>query len=247
MTELSYTKIRSFLDCPWLFKLRFIEEWKAPPSPQASLGISLHKALELYHASGDTRQIELSACLDTVWERAGYRDAQEELGFYDRAQEILGSYQRDIVPKWRGTIWAIEKDFTLELPDEDVRLMGTIDRIDHMPEGGYCVIEYKTHAEPWQQTRIDDDLQMTIYAHGAETALGLAGETLDLCFFFVAQGRCVATRRHDEHWDKALAVIRDVADLLRSGDYTPDTTHCGGCQMRNICVHSQARDDKTTQ
>ena len=96
MIEISYTKVRAYLNCPWLYKLKFMDGWKAPPGPEASLGISLHKALEKFHGGAANFLEALFASLDDVWDRAGYQDASQELFFYDKARSILSLYLENI-------------------------------------------------------------------------------------------------------------------------------------------------------
>ncbi|MBI2070766.1 MAG: PD-(D/E)XK nuclease family protein [Elusimicrobia bacterium] len=239
MFEISYTKVRAYLNCPWLYKLKFIDDWKAPPSPEASLGLSVHKALELYHQRAASGGEAAMAALDEVWDRAGYRNAEEELAFYDRARELLERYLRDIAASWPGRVKEIEKNFELTLPESNLKLIGIMDRIDQMPDGSFALIEYKTHAAPWAETRLADDLQMTIYSRAAEQALGLS--PLKLFFFFVSQGRAVEVSRGKQQWLEARRALEDVALKVKQGFFDPDRRYCPYCEMKRSCAYSTER------
>lgn len=238
--EISYTKARTYLNCPWLYKLKFLEEWKAPPGPDASLGLSLHKALEKYHRENAGDLETLWSFLDDVWERPGYSDSVQELDYYDRGRGILETYWKDIAQAWSGKVHAIEKEFFFDLPDRHLTMRGILDRVDRMADGTYALIEYKTHMQPWSEERLATDLQMTIYDQAARRILGVS--TLDLYFFFVSQGRWVQVRRSPQDWEEALKTIEEVAQDVQQNRFEPDTSHCRFCEMRKSCVHSVVRE-----
>lgn len=234
--ELSYTKVKTYLNCPWLYKLRFLDDWKAPPSPQASLGLSLHKALERFHGQPSFDLENCLLCLDEVWNRAGYANTGEEFDYYDKARLILEVYFNRLASPWKGAVLFLEKDFALELPQLDIRLIGLVDRIDRLSQNVYALIEYKTHAQAWDEERLNSDLQMTFYAKACEAALGL--KPLRLYFFFVAQGIAREVARSDNDWSQALHVLEKVAAKIRNNDFEPDTRYCGFCELNKVCKYS---------
>ncbi|MBI4063564.1 MAG: PD-(D/E)XK nuclease family protein [Elusimicrobia bacterium] len=261
MFELSYSKARAYLNCPWLYKLKYLDEWKAPPSPQASLGLSVHKALERYHLKqkflddplslpspsrgegkgegGPRGEEAILAALDDVWDRAGYANSGQELEFYDRAQLMLKSYVSEIESKWNGKVFFVEKEFFLDLPQAGMKLRGILDRVDQMPDGSYALVEYKTHAVQWSEERLKDDLQVTVYNHAAQEALGLAG--IRLFFFFVSQGKIVEVIRGHEDWAKAVEILNQVKAGVLSRKFDPDTSYCPHCEMNKNCRYSTVR------
>ncbi|MBI4667666.1 MAG: PD-(D/E)XK nuclease family protein [Elusimicrobia bacterium] len=231
--EISYTKVRTYLNCPWLYKLKFIDDWKAPPSPRASLGLSLHKSLELCLRRGIAAEESILAALDEVWDRSGYADAGQELDYYDQAKVILRRYIAEMSPLWPGKIKEIEKSFELESPDSGLKLIGIIDRIDQMPDGSFAVIEYKSHISAWSEERLRRDLQMTIYAHAARQALGLAQARF--FYFFLSLGKIVEAFRTDDDWRSAEQTLKDAAAAVQSGRFEPDSRYCPSCEMNRSC------------
>ena len=237
--EISYTKARTYLNCPWLYKLKFLDDWKAPPGPDASLGISLHKALERYHR-GQERGIEaLWAALDEAWDRAGYGDSGQELEFYDRARAALERYRSEIDLKWTGRVFEVEKNFVLDLSEIGLKLIGSMDRVDRMADGSYVLIEYKTHVQPWSAERMAADLQMTIYSHAAREIFG--APQMGLFFFFVSQGVWTQVTRGPEDWQGALRALGEIVRKVRQSEFTADTRYCPFCEMRKSCGYSVVR------
>lgn len=239
MFELSYTKTKTYLNCPWLYKLKVIDNLKAPPSPEAAMGIAVHKALELFHKKRSKTLDELQEALDRVWERAGYTSPEQELGFYDKARLVLKTYFEEIASSWEGETIEAEKQFFLDLPSIDVRLQGLMDRIDAMPDGSYALIDYKTHSAAWSQERLSQDLQITLYEKAAREALGFS--PVRLYFFFVAQGKCVEVSRLQDQWVTAEATLKEVKEKIQRGDFSPNTTFCAYCEMNRTCQYSICR------
>ncbi|MBI4370097.1 MAG: PD-(D/E)XK nuclease family protein [Elusimicrobia bacterium] len=239
MFEISYTKARAYLNCPWLYKLKFIDGWKAPPSPQASLGISIHKALELFHLRRAASREELEAALEEAWERPGYQNAAQELEFYDRARDILDCYRQGILAQWLGRVRDVEKEFVLDIPAEGFAVRGTMDRLDELPGGAIALIEYKTHAEAWSPERIGSDLQMALYAHAARQMY--PDVAVKPYFFFVAQGKVVEVKEPLIDWPAVLREISRLRALILERSFPPDTRYCPYCDLRRSCRYSTVK------
>ena len=44
--EISYTKYRFYRECPWKYKLAFVDQRQVPLNAKSSYGLSMHRALE---------------------------------------------------------------------------------------------------------------------------------------------------------------------------------------------------------
>ena len=119
-------------------------------------------------------------------------------------------------------------------------LRGIIDRIDKLPDDTYEVIDYKTHAEMWDQARIDSDLQLTLYAMGAEQILKTPPALLS--YYFLAHNKVVSTGRSKSDINKAIREIDAVARKIEKKDFKPNTDQCPRCDFRKSCRFSTARN-----
>ncbi|HOX23515.1 MAG TPA: PD-(D/E)XK nuclease family protein, partial [Elusimicrobiales bacterium] len=136
--ELNYSKIRTYRECPRLYRLIYIEQKRQPLTPLSSLGISLHRALDSFHNGGRDLQ-DLFDAYDASWLGAGYADAQEQMTHYKRGRQLLESYWLTETER-KSTVKWTEKTF--EFPAEEFRIKGTIDRVDRNPDGSWEIIDY---------------------------------------------------------------------------------------------------------
>ena len=234
--ELSYTKVSIFRFCPWKYKLIYEDGYRIPPNPYISLGLSVHRALEAFHKDGHKDQEVLFEIYNQVWVNEGFQNPQQAVHFYDKGRKMLERYF-EFAQERKSEIFGVEKEFRFTLGRRVVR--GIIDRIDRLPDQTYEVIDYKTHAEMWEQTRIDNDLQLTLYTLGCSRALNI--QPSHLSYFFLAHNKSVSTQRSREQLDKALFDLEAVAKEIERGKYVPDTSKCVKCDFKLSCVHSSLR------
>ena len=89
--ELNYSKIRAYLDCPFLYRYIYAERKFAPQTPHSSLGLSVHRALGAFHARpGDLG--DLLQYYEDNWLHHGYGRAQESMEFYNRGARVLEAW-----------------------------------------------------------------------------------------------------------------------------------------------------------
>lgn len=79
--ELNFSKIKTYQECPVLYKLKYIEGKREGLVPASSLGVSIHRALEAYHKESNDPS-ELLSYYDDCWLGAGYASAGEQMEWY---------------------------------------------------------------------------------------------------------------------------------------------------------------------
>ena len=112
---------------------------------------------------------------------------------------------------------------------------GSIDRIDRLPSGGIEVIDYKT-GRMTSQKRVEENLQLSIYALACRDALGY-GRPEAVTLYFTESATRMSTTRTDEQLDAARLELLARAARLRSGDFaaTPSDRACRWCDYRALC------------
>lgn len=239
-TEVSYSKISAYLYCPEKFRLLYVEGKFVQPTPAISLGQSIHKTLEDFHSNKYDGPADLFDCYDRLWVNEGFNNPQQTLDFYNKGRRMLENYW-ETARDMKCEILYVEKDFSFKMGKHRVR--GIIDRIDRHPDGRYEVIDYKTHSEMWSRDRIDNDLQLSIYALACKESLGFSPDTLSL--YFLAHGQKVSTERSPEKLEEARKLMVKVAEKIAGGEYQPNKANCKGCDMRNACKYNAAAKGKS--
>ena len=225
--EISYSRINAYQACPYKYKLIYIEGKKVPPNQFTSLGLSIHRALDDYHAKKAGSFEELIDSYNKSWKNEGFSSPQQAYEYFEKGRNILENYFRETL-NCKTEIIYLEKDFIFPLGKNKVK--GIIDRIDRHPDGTYEVIDYKTHKDMWKQEKADADLQMSLYALACEKVFGFKPDLLS--FYFLAAGRKVNTTRTKEQINEAVNTAESVAGKIIQGVFTPDTKFCPKCDFK---------------
>ena len=155
-SSLSPSKVASFKDCALAFRFSAIDRLPEPPSPWASKGTLVHRALERLFWDLPSGQRTVEAALDQLevaWaelrahpEFSGLGlEAESEAEFLADAATLVTNYFRLEDP---NAIEAIGVELRLEAKVGSLRLRGVIDRLDLEAEGELVVTDYKTGKAP---------------------------------------------------------------------------------------------------
>ena len=238
--ELSYSKISAYNFCPWKYKLLYEDGFRTPPTPQISLGQTIHRTLEKYHQE---KKLTMDAMLETYdeqWVNDGFTNAQQTVHYYEKGQKMLEQYF-EFSQNRKSEIVKIEQEFKVPIGKRILR--GIVDRIDRLPDGTYEVIDYKTHAEMWDTARIDNDLQLTLYSIGCKRGFDIQPSVLS--YFFLAHSALVSTHRSVEQEEKALADLEIVAQKIEQKNFVADTKNCYRCDFKMTCKYSAVKKNET--
>jgi RecB family exonuclease len=241
--RLSYSSIDAYETCPARFKFQYEDRIPGKPSAALSFGDSLHQALFHFH----NRPVpvappleELHEILDGVWVREGYTDPSQERVYKDHAKQVLTIYHRENAPQYRIPA-ALEFRFSIEV--EGVQVNGTIDRLDRIPGGGYELIDYKTNRRLPPMSRVERDLQLSIYYLAAREVWGIEPERLTL--YFLLPGQRMTTTRTAADADELRRRIGVVAERVAAGKFEArENPLCGWCDYQHLCPLFRHRFEK---
>jgi putative RecB family exonuclease len=232
--KLSYSSINTYETCPAKFKFQYEDRLPGTASPALSFGDSLHRALYRFH----NRPVpvapsaeELLAILDGVWVSEGFRSEAEERTYMDHGRQVLAQYHLENAEDYRIPS-ALEFRFSIEV--EGVQINGTIDRMDRIPGGGYEIIDYKTNRRLPPSSRIEKDLQLSMYHLAAKEVWGIEPERLTL--YYLLPGQRMSTTRTAQDVDELRRRIATVAERIAAGKFEPrENPLCDWCDYKAMC------------
>lgn len=231
--DLSFSRVQTYERCPWMYHLVYDLNWRAGPTAPMAMGQSLHKtaAQFLSDSHKDKSLDSLYELFDQEWVNEGFKTPQETLEAYEKGRAMLKLFHEKAQPLTEDQIQT-EREFNVEL-DGKFAFRGTIDRLDIHPNGEFDVVEYKTQKEAWTPQRMQDDLQLTFYALGAQKLLGRPVSRLR--YYFFSTGDTFTTTRSDVQLENALTLLKNVGGALLEKKYTPKTSYCSRCEFGKRC------------
>lgn len=154
-TTLSPSKVSAFKDCPLAFRFSVIERIPEPPSPAASKGTLVHRALELLMLRPPAARTVEAALADLATARAELAAHPDfaDLGLTD---DEWGAFERDAERLVRNafvvedptTINPVGLEVMLSVEIDGVTVRGIIDRLEIDASGEFIVTDYKTGRAP---------------------------------------------------------------------------------------------------
>lgn len=244
--RLSFTRIDTFANCPRKFRYQYVDALPTQPAPQLSFGTSIHAVLEWLY---DRKHPELPSLDETLaalferWDTTGYAEAPraEQLAAYSHARDVIARFHGRVVSEGFRLPAAVEAWFELPFED-DVVVVGAIDRIDVHPDGSLHVIDYKTNRRAKSRQQVASSLQLSIYALATRMLLGRDPATVALDF--VVPGVRVEVDRDRLDLDAVAAKVAEVARLVRAREDRPTPNRlCDWCDFKPICPQWQPDAD----
>jgi putative RecB family exonuclease len=230
--ELNYSKVRAYLDCPFLYRYIYVERKFAPQTPFSSLGLSVHRALGRYHAAGGGDLSDLLAHYEDAWLHHGYATAQEGMEFYNRGARVLEAWWAHFQRNPAQVVYS-EKHF--EFPFEKWRIKGTIDRVDRLADGAVELLDYKMGFEDRNEWDVPGSLQLAIYALGLSRGLG---EKVASTGYFILSSLSKVCAPYDASREpETLGLIRETAEKMLALDVSRKGA-CARCAIRALCPES---------
>jgi putative RecB family exonuclease len=256
---LSYSSVRTYLECPLRWKYLYLERLPEAPRGYFSFGRTVHSVLEellrpylrptarrtegltqrtLEHF-GDyraeppepIRPEELLELYERRWIPDGYESPEEERRYRELGRTLLLRYHQEVV-RQPPTPVAIEAH--LEAKWEGVPIHGYVDRIDLTPAGGLEVVDYKTSRGLTVQDALTSD-QLALYQVLVEHNFPNPVEGLAL--IDLRGGIHLASPPRPTQALAALRVsVGEVSDGIRDEEYAPTPGRaCARCEFRDRC------------
>ncbi|MGA1077739.1 MAG: RecB family exonuclease [Nitriliruptoraceae bacterium] len=236
--RLSFTRIDTLRNCALRFRYQYVDRLPQRPAPALSFGSSIHAVLEWVHDRKVPDVPPLEEMLDRlreVWDSSGYAEVEKavQVREYERARDVLAAYHARVSREGMRTPVGTEAWF--ELPfDDDVTVVGSIDRVDAAPDGTLHIVDYKTNKQAKSRKWVASSLQLGIYALATEHLYGAVPRTVALDCGVPGVGG----RGDRDELDLAAVprVVAEAAAAVRAGAADPNPTKlCDWCDFRSVC------------
>jgi putative RecB family exonuclease len=245
-SSLSPSKVSSFKDCPLAFRFSAIDRLPEPPSPSASKGTLVHKALELlfsrFDPGGRSESAALS-CLDDAWGLLADDPDLADLDLSEAEWEVFRADARRLVTNYLqledpNAVRVMGTELLLEADLGSMLLRGIIDRLELDEDGGLVVTDYKTGRVPHQSKEQSRLGGVHFYAYLCERTFGVRPSRVQL--LYLSEPLSISTIPSPQSIRamevRAGALWAAVERACRDEDFRPSPSAlCGYCAYQRFC------------
>lgn len=249
MAVYSHSKLSSFEQCKYKYKLRYIDKVPSPveKSIEAHLGTCVHDALEwMYKEVLNKRIPELDEVIQKYTERwqEDYKETfiivKKEFraeDYYNKGVKFIIDYYMKHKPFDDGTR-ELEKKIWVSLGNEtNHKLVGYIDRFVYNKEKNrYEIHDYKTANSLPERQKFEEDRQLALYALAIKQLFGMEKE-VTLTWHYLNHNIRIDSRRTNEQLEKlkqeTLNLIHEIEETV---DFpTKRSILCDWCEYKEYC------------
>jgi putative RecB family exonuclease len=244
-TSLSPSRVESFTSCPMAFRFSSIERLPEPPSPHATKGSLVHRALEVLFTRPPGERTADAA-------RSAFEQAVEEfrtdpeftqLGLDRQADDAFVADAWSLVEAYfamenPAAVREIGLELRLEAKVGELTLRGIIDRLELDGDGELIVTDYKTGRSPGPSYEQRSLSGVHFYAFLCESVFGRRPAAIRLMYLrsgevITATPSAQSTRFVSQ---RTSAVWKAVEKACTTGEFQPRPGGlCSFCAYRPWC------------
>ena len=236
--KFSATNLSLYENCPLAFKYEKIDKIELnQKSPLASLGMFIHKVLEVIYENNTMRLDSIKKIINDIWRDHYFENIYQSKEYMKEAEHIIFEYisNNPINP---DIDYLLEKD--LMVNDNSHTFVGKIDRIDFLPNGDVSIIDYKTSKKKKTSAKIKKDIQLGYYSYllsiykdeDSEYKLPVLSS---LEFVRDSESPSVSVSFTEENIMDIKQRVNEIADSVLNNKFSPTKTgHCFFCQYKRL-------------
>jgi len=249
MTTYSHSRISTFENCPYQYKLKYIDKVKVdvPTTIECFMGDLVHQTLEKLYKDKKFKKLVSKATLlkfyKDLWEREYSEDilvvkANQGLtsdNYKKMGVKFIEDYYDKFKPFDQLTILGLETTDRMTLPDGNQWHI-RIDKLACDDEGNYFVCDYKTNSRMKDQEEADADRQLALYSIWVKDKFKDA-KSVKLVWHMLAFNKDAVSERTDEQLEKLQQDVCDKIKEIESATEFPrkQTGLCNYCIYKSIC------------
>ena len=249
MVTYSHSKVSAFENCPYQYKLRYIDKKKPdiPTTIEAFMGNMVHQSLEnLYKRKKFRRRISKIGLIKfyrDLWEKSYSNDiliVKKNQGltsenYRKMGEKFLLDYYNRMKPFEQMTILGLETTDMMTLPDGNQWHI-RIDKLGCDDDGNYFVCDYKTNARMKDQEEADEDRQLAMYSIWVKDKFKDA-KSVKLIWHMLAFNKDAVSERTDKQLKKLQdEIVEEIKKIENATEFpTRVTALCNYCGFKSEC------------
>jgi putative RecB family exonuclease len=167
--EFSPTRLKTFLSCPMMYRLEYVEKvgrFYHKARAGYAFGSTLHQTLQNFHEAGGSAEVTAEQLIERLavdWQSQGYQNAEHEQAHKEAAVQILQTYHATATERAETTrTFLTEKMLKWDMGE--FVLTGRIDRVDeHLSDGALEIVDYKSGRLDVTEADVKNALAMSVY------------------------------------------------------------------------------------
>src|SRR3989339_796664 len=249
----SHSRVSTFENCPYKYKLQYIERKKPdiPTTIEPFMGDMVHQTLEhLYKLKMFKKRIALNSLIKfyrDLWKKNYSEDiliAKAETenvtseNYRKMGEEMIKNYYERMKPFEEMIILGLETQDRMTLPDGN-QWHVRIDKLGCDSEGNYFVCDYKTNSRMKDQEEADSDRQLALYSVWVKDKFKDA-KSVKLIWHMLAFNKDAVSERTDEQLkklqDDAVDLINQIKKAEEEKNFPTNVTGlCSYCGFKSEC------------
>ncbi len=259
MATYSHSRISTYENCPYQYKLRYIDKVKVetPTTIECFMGDMVHRSLEdLYKRVKFKKRIAKASLIKfyrDLWEKHYSEDiliVKEGLkgdNYKKMGERFLSDYFEKYKPFDQLTILGLETQDRMTLPDGN-QWHVRIDKLACDDKGNYYVMDYKTNSRMKDQEEADSDRQLALYSIWVKDKFKDA-KSVKLVWHMLAFNKEAVSERTDAQLKVLQKEVTDKIKEIENAKEFPrnETALCNYCVYKEICPsfkHEQELEGK---
>ena len=247
MATYSHSRVSTYENCPYQYKLRYIDKKKPESSTtiEAFMGSMVHEALEdLYKRKKFKQRVAKASLIKfyrDLWKK-NYstdilivKDGLNAENYRKMGEKFLSDYYDRMKPFEQMTILGLETQDRMTLPDGNQWHI-RIDKLGCDYKGNYYVCDYKTNSRMKDQEEADEDRQLAMYSIWVKDKFKDA-KSVKLIWHMLAFNKDAISERTDEQLKKLQnEIIERIKEIESATEFPTNVTAlCDYCGFRSEC------------
>jgi len=246
MAQYSHSKLSTFEQCPYKYKLRYIDKIipKIEKSIEAHLGTCVHDTLEwIYKEVLNNKIPTLDEAIMRYTEKWTTEDADKFLivkteftskDYFEKGLKFIIDYYSKNHPFNDGTL-ELEKEIRIKIGEHSI--VGYIDRLAENKETFEIEIhDYKTANTIPPKEKIETDRQLALYSIAIKEKFGKE-KKVRLIWHYLAHNTKITSTRTDEQLENLKKEILELIKKIEQTNEFPkcESILCKWCEYKEIC------------